>query len=87
VISDWIEGLKGAFAEPLQTAFPTISNDPSGGRSFPKGADEVSARTIKPKTKDFDPKKRINGIPGFNFFGTPSSKQTGDIWDSLPWKK
>ena len=35
----------------------------------------MNARTIKPKVKDFDPKKRIVGIPGFNAFGSPSSKQ------------
>ena len=62
-------------SDPLSVGFPTITNDQSGARSYPKGATEVRARTIKPKVKDFDPKKRIVGIPGFNAFGTPSSKQ------------
>lgn len=75
VISSWLESLKGVVDDPLSVGFPTISNDQSGARSYPKGADEVSARTIKPKVKDFDPKLRITGIPGFNAFGTPSSKQ------------
>ena len=39
--------------------YSTISNDQSGNRAYPKGATEVNARTIKPKVKDFDPKKRI----------------------------
>ena len=75
VIGDWFDALKRYASEPLATAFPTITNDPNELRSYPKGANEVNARTIKPKTKDFDPKKRITGIPGFNFFGSPSSKQ------------
>ena len=41
---------------------------------------EIKSRTIVPKFKDFDKKLRITGIPGFNFFGTPSSKQdTGPL--------
>jgi len=74
VVSDWLGAMKGYVTNPVATAFPTISNDPTGARSYPKGSNEVSARTIKPKEKDFDPKKRIVGIPGFNIFGTPSSK-------------
>ena len=75
VIGDWLDSLKRYASEPLATAFPTITNDPNELRSYPKGANEVNARTIKPKVKDFDPSKRITGIPGFNFFGSPSSKQ------------
>lgn len=67
--------MKRTLSDPLSTAFPTISNDQSGARSYPTGSTEIDARTIKPKVKDFDPKKRIVGIPGFNAFGTPSSKQ------------
>lgn len=76
VVSSWIDSLKNKVAaDPLETAFPTISNDMSGARSYPKGLNEINARTIKPKTKDMDAKLRITGIPGFNFFGSPSSKQ------------
>jgi len=67
--------MKGVVSDPLSAGFPTISNDQSGARSYPKGTTEINARTIKPKVKDFDPKMRITGIPGFNAFGTPSSKQ------------
>lgn len=67
--------MKGVVSNPLEKAFPTISNDQSGSRSYPKGATEISARTIKPKKKDSDKGMRITGIPGFNLFGTPSSKQ------------
>jgi len=74
VLSSWVESMKGVVSDPLSRGFPTISNDKSGARSYPKGSDEVSARTIKPKVKDFDKSKRIVGIPGFNAFGAPSSK-------------
>lgn len=70
--------MKRVVSDPLNASFPTISNDPNGLRSYGKG-NEVMARTIKPKTKDFNPKLRITGIPGFNLFGSPSSKQ-GDLF-------
>ena len=84
VLSSWVDSIKGVVADPLSVGFPTISNDQSGARSYPKGANEVAARTIKPKEKDFDPKKRIVGIPGYNAFGSPSSKQVeGGFWGKL----
>merc|ERR1719387_3246674 len=46
VLGSWVESVKGALSDPLSTAFPTISNDQSGARSYPKGANEVDARTI-----------------------------------------
>ena len=75
IIGDFVNGLKRVASKPLAVSFPSISNDESGARSYPKGYDEIKARTIAPKVKDFDPKLRITGIPGFNAFGTPSSKQ------------
>lgn len=75
VLSSWVQSLGRVASDPLSVGFPTITNDQSGARSYPKGATEVSARTIKPKEKDFDKSKRIVGIPGFNAFGSPSSKQ------------
>lgn len=80
VLSSWVESLKGVASDPLSVAFPTIQNDQSGARSWGPGVTEVNARTIKPKEKDFDPKKRVVGIPGLNVFGAPSSKQEGDIF-------
>merc|ERR1719456_352309 len=74
VIMKYFSGIKEASGRPLDVAFPTISNDVTGARSYPKGQNEIDARTIKPKVKDFDKKFRIVGIPGFNFFGAPSSK-------------
>mmetsp|Transcript_21404 Transcript_21404/g.43314 ORF Transcript_21404/g.43314 Transcript_21404/m.43314 type:complete len:181 (-) Transcript_21404:268-810(-) len=74
VLGSWVESLKGVASDPLAAGFPTISNDQTGARSYPKGANEISARTIKPKVKDFSKDMRITGIPGFNFFGAPSSK-------------
>ena len=81
--------MKGVVSDPLSRAFPTISNDKSGARSFGKGVTEIETRTIKPKVKDFDKSKRITGIAGINVFGAPSSKQgNGDeeeqgFWDSI----
>jgi len=75
VFTKWLASLKGVVEDPLSVGFPTITNDQSGARSYPTGATEISARTIKPKVKDFDPKLRVVGIPGLNLFGTPSSKQ------------
>jgi len=73
VLVAYKDALLRAFSDPLSASFPTISNDQSGARAFPKGG-EVKSRTIKPKEKDFDPKKRITGIPGYNLFGAPGSK-------------
>jgi hypothetical protein len=73
IAKSWVESMKGVIADPLEAGFMTISNDRSGNRSYPKGATEVDARTIKPKIKNFDPKKR-NAVPGFNVFGTPGTK-------------
>jgi len=79
VIKAYVSRIKEATGRPLDVAFPTISNDVTGTRSYPKGLGEVNARTIKPKTKDFDKDKRIVGIPGFNAFGSPSSKSDIDV--------
>merc|ERR1711971_529359 len=74
VLISWKDSLLNVASDPLVASFPTITNDQTGARSYPKGADEIKARTIKPKEKDFDPSKRM-GVPGFNAFGSPSSKQ------------
>merc|ERR1719253_1163078 len=71
VLTDFKDGILRALADPLETGFPTISNDQSGARSYPKGSSEIKARTIKPKDKDFDPSLRVTGIPGYNLFGAP----------------
>jgi hypothetical protein len=75
IFKSWLGSMKGVVDDPLSAGFMTISNDASGNRSYPKGATEIDARTIKPKVKDFDKKMRVTGIPGFNMFGTPGSKQ------------
>jgi len=74
VLKSWWESMQGVVSDPLESGFPTISNDQTGARSYPKGSTEIDARTIKPKVKDFDKKKRITGIPGFNMFGAPGAK-------------
>ena len=72
--------MKRVATDPLAASFMTIGNDQTGNRAWPKGYNEIKSRTIAPKFKDFDKKLRITGIPGFNFFGTPSSKQdTGPL--------
>merc|ERR1712217_989575 len=50
VLSDWKDSIVRAVGNPLETGFPTISNDQSGNRAYPDGG-EVLARTIKPKEK------------------------------------
>jgi len=71
-VKAWLSSLKRTAQNPLETAFPTISNDESGARTFGKG-DEIKSRTIKPKVKDFDAKKRTKGR-GFNWFGAGPSE-------------
>lgn len=74
VATAYFSRIKEAFGRPLDVAFPTISNDVTGTRSYPKGSTEIDARTIKPKVKNFDKGMRITGIPGTNVFGAPSYK-------------
>ena len=83
VLGSWAASMKRVASDPFAAGFMTISNDPNNARSFPKGSTEIDARTIKPKVKDFDEKLRITGIPGFNFFGTPSSKQQAGLFTDL----
>jgi len=45
-VSDWLGAMKGYVTNPVATAFPTISNDPTGARSYPKGSNEVQLRPI-----------------------------------------
>ena len=81
ILGSWVNSVKRVASDPLSSNFMTISNDPEGLRTYGKG-NEVMARTIKPKTKDMNPKMRVSGIPGFNLFGTPSSKQQlGELLD------
>lgn len=75
VVTSWAASLKRVASDPFAASFMTISNDPNGKRSFPKGLNEINARTIKPKVKNMDAKLRVTGIPGINVFGAPSSKQ------------
>ena len=78
VVGSWFESMKRVASDPLAAGFMTISNDPNGKRSFPKGATEIDTRTIKPKVKNFDKNMR-RGVPGFNLFGAGSSVQQKDL--------
>merc|ERR1719409_1691151 len=69
VTGSWAESMKRVASDPFNAGFMTISNDPTPARSFPKGLTEVETRTIKPKTKNFDKKMRVTGLPGVNVFG------------------
>lgn len=66
--------------DPLDAVFPTISNDPSGTRSWGKNQNEIMSRTIKPKVKDMDPSRR-KSVDGFNLFGSPAE------WSDFGLKK
>merc|ERR1719331_2185538 len=76
ILTGWAASMARVARDPFEASFMTISNDKSGKRSYGAG-DEVKARTIKPKVKNFDKAARITGIPGYNLFGTPSSKSPG----------
>merc|ERR1711908_189537 len=69
VLGSFKDGLLFSIGNPLGSAFPTISNDPSGNRAYPPGANEINARTIKPKVKDFDKPSSKSGNPLADFFG------------------
>lgn len=76
IAKGWVDSMLRVAKDPLEASFMTISNDKSGKRSY-GAANEVKARTIKPKVKNFDKESRITSIPGYNLFGTPSSKSPG----------
>ena len=78
VVGSWLTSMQRVVSDPLSASFMTISNDPRGARSYPKGLSEVNARTIKPKVKNFDKNMR-RGVPGFNLFGAGSSVQQKDL--------
>ena len=75
--------MKRVASDPLAASFMTISNDQNDARSFPKGLNEVDARTIKPKVKNMDKSMRVTGAPGVNVFGAPSSKQAPGLFTDL----
>ena len=65
------QGIKEALAAPLETGFPTIDNDQTGGRSWPKGTHEQTSRIIKPTKRDLHKKQlRVVGV-GINNWGAP----------------
>ena len=78
----------GVLADPLEKGFPTITNDKTGARAYPKGLNEAKARTLPPKNKDWqlfknpdevNKDKRTSGLPGINIFGAPSRKYDDDF--------
>ena len=78
----------GVLSNPLEKAFPTITNDSTSARAYPKGLNEAKARTLPPKNKDWqlfknpdevNKDKRTSGLPGINIFGAPSSKYDDDF--------
>lgn len=46
VLTSWTESMKRVASDPLAVAFPTISNDPEGLRTYGKGKNEFNARTL-----------------------------------------
>lgn len=68
VLGSWFESMKGVVSDPLAAAFPTITNDPTGNRSYGKGKIEYNARTLQYDNYYYDP---INsGENLFNLFGS-----------------
>lgn len=71
IIASFLSGIKEALAAPLETGFPTIDNDQTGGRSWPKGTHEQTSRIIKPTKRDLHKKQlRVVGV-GINNWGAP----------------
>ena len=88
VVLSWKDSMLGVLADPLEKGFPTITNDKTGARAYPKGLNEAKARTLPPKNKDWqlfknpdevNKDKRTSGLPGINIFGAPSSKYDDDF--------
>ena len=88
VVLSWKDSMLGVLSNPLEKAFPTITNDSTGARAYPKGLNEAKARTLPPKNKDWqlfknpdevNKDKRTSGLPGINIFGAPSSKYDDDF--------
>jgi len=82
ILESWKDSMLRVSNDPLESSFMTISNDQSGARSYGPGKQEKDARTIKPKPKKLEDvkeysKMRVKNIPGYNLFGTPSSKSQG----------
>ena len=65
VVGSWAESIKRVVGDPLSSAFPTISNDVDGKRTYGKGS-EYKSRTIQ-TNKVYPP----SGDNLFNLFGMP----------------
>ena len=68
VLGSWVESMKRVVGDPLGSAFPTITNDPDGTRTYGKGKTEYNARTLQYDKYYNEP---INsGENLFNLFGS-----------------
>ena len=68
VLGSWAESMKRVASDPMSVAFPTITNDMSGNRSYGKGKTEYNARTLQYDKYYYE---SINsGENFFNLFGS-----------------
>ena len=68
VIGSWGQSMARVAKDPMDSAFPTISNDPTGNRSYGEGKTEFNARTLQYEKYYKEP---INsGENLFNLFGS-----------------
>ena len=68
VLGSWAESMKRVASDPMSVAFPTITNDMSGNRSYGKGNTEYNARTLQYDKYYYE---SINsGENFFNLFGS-----------------
>ena len=73
VLESWVSSMQRVVSDPLNVAFPTITNDPDGRRSWGK-ASEYKSRTIQ-TDKEYPP----SGDKLFNLFGMTPTETGGYV--------
>ena len=80
VIGSWMESMNRVKNDPLAAAFPTITNDPDGKRSWGEGSE------FKSRTHQLDKSYPPSGDKLFNLFGmtpTETGKDNEPFFESL----
>ena len=68
VVGSWAESMKRVAKDPLSAAFPTITNDKEGNRTYGEGKEEYNARTLQYDKYYNEPQPA--GELLFNLFGS-----------------
>mmetsp|Transcript_96165 Transcript_96165/g.176125 ORF Transcript_96165/g.176125 Transcript_96165/m.176125 type:complete len:498 (+) Transcript_96165:97-1590(+) len=88
IFKNYVKTLQRVSNAPLNSIFPSISNDKYGARQWGPGQTEISSRIIQPAIRDMDPSRRFS-VPGVSFFGVGRSTDWARIRDSKikEWKR